>query len=91
MTIMDAALFREYGMELSLSLAFENCIKLINKVKSINGVLVFNWHLENPNLNNYTKNMFKLYEMLLDYLQTENAWITTAGKLVDFWGNYTKT
>jgi len=76
--IMDVSLFNY------MRLTFEESRKLIEnlveKIKSINGVVTFLWH------NTYMDGeMGKFYEMFLDYISKQDAWITTSDNLVEWY------
>jgi len=76
--IMDVSLLNY------MRLTFEESRKLIEdlieKIKSINGVVTFLWH------NTYMDGeMGKFYDFFLNYISKQDAWITTSEKLVEWY------
>lgn len=76
--VMDATLFNY--LKLDVDGAYALVQQLFERVKAVNGVFTLLWH------NNYTTGAYgELYTRLLDYFQSQNAWMPTHGKLVEWW------
>ena len=81
LAIMDSALF---DMVHSYRDAWELVQRLIDTVASCRGVLTLNWHSNNffcP----FRAHFPEMYEQILQYCQTKNAWMTNSCTIVDWW------
>jgi peptidoglycan/xylan/chitin deacetylase (PgdA/CDA1 family) len=65
--------------------AFEECIKVLNIVEKYNGVLLLRWHQKVFNEHEFPGRL-KIYEKLIKICKEKDAWITTAGK-IEQWYN----
>ena len=78
LNIMDGTLFSY--MKLDLLSAFENCKKLIDKVKLYGGVLTLNWH--NTSFDGiYYEKYEKLLNKILDYSYRNGGWVTNGKEI----------
>jgi len=81
LSLMDCTLF--HYMNLNPKEAFDNSIAIIDAASRVGGLVVLLWHnttFEDPGLKEYAK----VYEKLLAYCSTQNAWITTCGNIASW-------
>ncbi|KKG00528.1 hypothetical protein DU40_17860 [Methanosarcina mazei] len=82
--IMDGALLLHFTKSFSEAWFFVK--ELIDKVEKCNGVITFLWH--NNSLNwPYRSHWGKLYEKILDYCSSKNAWMTSSEEIYRWWIN----
>lgn len=81
LTIMDGTLF---DMVTSYHEAWELAKKLIDTVASCKGVLTLNWHSNSFNCP-FKATWPRMYEEILKYCQTKNAWMTHGKNIYDWW------
>jgi hypothetical protein len=82
--VMDGALLLHFTK--SLSKAWSIIKDLVNTVEKYNGVMTFLWH--NNSLNwPYRSTWRKLYEKILDYCYSKNAWMTSSEEIYRWWVN----
>ena len=60
------------------------CIKLIDEIENVNGLIVFLWHTHTKSGNKYGK-YWQVYKNLLEYLSTKNCWVTQAAEIARWW------
>jgi len=82
LTIMDVSLF-EY-MRLDVQSAWSLIKQLIDTVKKNNGVITILWHNGWKSYGDIKTDLM-LYEKILKYCSNNNAWITNAKEIYDFW------
>ncbi len=78
--IMDRTLLKDY-MRLDFKKAWELIKRLIDRVEQCNGVVTTLWH------NNMLveEQYHKLYENLLEYASSKNAWIASGEEVYNWW------
>jgi peptidoglycan/xylan/chitin deacetylase (PgdA/CDA1 family) len=81
LTIMDSTLFE---MVSSYDEAWELVKQLVDTVASCQGVLTLNWHSNSFNCP-YKAHWPRMYEEILKYCQTKNAWLTNGSELITWW------
>lgn len=80
-TVMAPTFFNY--MKLDIKNAWEITKQLIDTVKKYNGVITFLWH----NTDMIGKKL-ELYEKILKYSKENNAWMTSAEEIADWWKNH---
>lgn len=84
LVVMDGALLLHFTK--SFSEAWLCIKKLIDKVETYHGVITFLWH--NNSLNwPYRNHWKKLYEEILKYCYSKNAWMVSSEELYRWWVN----
>ena len=78
--IMDRTLLKDY-MRLDFKKAWELIKRLIDKVEQCNGVVTTLWHNNMLAEEQYRK----LYENLLEYVSSKNAWISSGEEVFNWW------
>jgi hypothetical protein len=86
MIIMDGALFYANSLELSEELALKYCIRLLDRVEQIGGVLTINWH--NGHL--HKPKFFHIFKELLKEASLRKAWGCSMAELTNHWLAYHK-
>ncbi|MEF8848446.1 MAG: polysaccharide deacetylase family protein [Candidatus Thermoplasmatota archaeon] len=82
--IMDVTLLSY--MHLNLEESFKICKKIIERTRSLNGVLTILWHNRSFSEKFYP-GWKKLYEKILGYCYEKNAWMTSGEKVYDLCKN----
>jgi len=80
LVIMDRTLLRDY-MRLGVEKAWELIKRLIDKVEQYNGLVTTLWHNNMLVEEQYRK----MYENLLKYASSKNAWITSGEEVFNWW------
>lgn len=82
LVIMDSVLFNE--LKLSAQEATALSIEILEKVRRYNGCASILWHLRVWDENDFG-GWLEVYRNILDYLSSENAWVTSPGEVAQFW------
>jgi peptidoglycan/xylan/chitin deacetylase (PgdA/CDA1 family) len=73
-------------MRLDSEMAFNYIALLADRVKEVGGVLTLLWHpneIINPEF-------VKVYTRSLEYLKSQNCWMTTVKEIGDWWQEYSQ-
>ncbi len=84
--IMDGALFYANALELNEEMAINNCLKMMDRVEAVGGVLTVNWHPDHLNKQRF----WSVYLELLQEARRRNAWGCSAAELAKHWDSYTQ-
>jgi len=87
--IQDTALLRADNLDLAPELALCYAKDLIDKVENINGLVTLLWH---PNVYNdkHCYGWYWVYEELLKYIATKDAWVAPVREIGAWWENLSK-
>lgn len=84
LSAMDGSLFYANSMELDADLAISHCIKIMDRVQAIGGVLTINWHPDHLNKPRF----WAVYKELLQEASIRNAWGCSIAQLTHRWNDY---
>jgi len=84
MVIMDSALFNKNSLELNVELAIKHCLRTMERVNKVGGVLTINWHTDHL----HKENWFQVYKIVLDEAMKRNAWGCSVNQLYSHWQQY---
>jgi len=82
LALMDCTLYQYMG--LSPSEAKEAIVEMISRVENVRGALIVLWHndvLADPGMEEWAR----LYRFILQEGKRKNAWMCSAGELVEWW------
>ena len=77
LVVQDTALLSSPGLRLNQNRSFDYIKTISNRVRDVGGVLTLSWHPGYINQDPY----FDLYEQILEYLSSQNAWLTSVGEV----------
>jgi len=82
--IQDGALLRQDNLDLAPELALRRALELIDKVEKVHGLITLLWH---PNVydNNTYPGWFWVYEEVLKYLASRDAWVAPVRDIGNWW------
>jgi len=85
--VMEGSLQNAQYQGLEPHKALDAIIKLINTIKSYGGVFTVLWHNSSLDSQGEWTGWQEVYEQMLEYISSQDAWVTGGREIVKRWGN----